>query len=121
LCAPQPEWDALPLSERARKMARQGVAMPTLAHLQVGDPLTGVPVPRDGVTMGEVMLRSNTIMKGYLKNRKATDAAFAHDWYHTGDLAVWHPDNYIEVKDRSKDIIISGGENVSSLEIEECL
>jgi fatty-acyl-CoA synthase len=78
-------------------------------------------VPRDGATMGEVMLRGNTIMKGYLKNPAATEAAFAGGWYRTGDLGVWHRDNYIEIKDRSKDIIISGGENVSSLEVEECL
>jgi fatty-acyl-CoA synthase len=102
-------------------MARQGVSMPTLAHLRVADPVSAVPVPRDGATIGEVMLRGNTIMKGYLKNRKTTDAAFAEGWYHTGDLAVWHPDNYIEIKDRAKDIIISGGENISSLEVEECL
>ena len=94
---------------------------PTLAGLQVADPATHVPVPRDGRTMGEVMLRGNTIMKGYLANEPATAEAFREGWYHTGDLAVWHPDGYIEVKDRSKDIIISGGENISSLEVEECL
>jgi fatty-acyl-CoA synthase len=102
-------------------MARQGVAMPTLAGLQVAHPETGMPVAKDGVTMGEVMLRGNTIMKGYLKNAPATGQAFAGGWYHTGDLAVWHADDYIEIKDRSKDIIITGGENVSSLEVEECL
>jgi fatty-acyl-CoA synthase len=121
LCVPQPRWEDLPLSERARRMARQGVPMPTLAQMQVGDSTTSAPVPRDGATLGEVMLRGNTVMKGYLKNEKASAAAFEAGWYHTGDLAVWHPDNYIEIKDRSKDIIISGGENVSSLEIEECL
>ncbi len=121
LCAWQDAWDPLPLTERARFMARQGVAMPTLAGLQVGDPETGQPVPRDGSTLGEVMLRGNTIMKGYLRNDRATTEAFRHGWYHSGDLAVWHPDNYIEIKDRSKDIIITGGENVSSLEVEECL
>ncbi len=121
LCAPQADWPALPLTERAQRMARQGVPMPTSGEFQVGDPETGAPVPRDGATLGEVMLRGNTIMKGYLDNARATAAAFAHDWYHTGDLAVWHPDNYVEVKDRSKDIIITGGENVSSLEVEECL
>jgi fatty-acyl-CoA synthase len=78
-------------------------------------------VPRDGTTMGEVMLRGNTIMKGYLANPRATEEAFREGWYHTGDLAVWHADGYIEVKDRSKDVIISGGENISSLEVEECL
>jgi fatty-acyl-CoA synthase len=121
MCAWQDEWASLSLTGRAQKMARQGVPMTTLAQFQVGNPETGAPVPRDGVTLGEVMLRGNTIMKGYLRNAKATAAAFAHDWYHSGDLAVWHPDNYIEIKDRSKDIIISGGENISSLEVEECL
>ncbi len=121
LCAWQDEWDALELTARSRLMARQGVRYPTLEGMQVADPQTHVPVPRDGATLGEVMLRGNTIMKGYLKNERATDAAFRAGWYHTGDLAVWHPDGYIEVKDRSKDIIISGGENISSLEVEECL
>src|SRR5947207_3958668 len=121
LCAWQNEWDALAPLERAQRMARQGVAMPTLAALQVADSTTAAPVSRDGATLGEVMLRGNTIMKGYFNNPPATAAAFAAGWYHTGDLAVWHPDNYIEVKDRLKDIIITGGENVSSLEIEECL
>jgi fatty-acyl-CoA synthase len=87
----------------------------------VADPATLEPVPRDGATLGEVMLRGNTVMKGYLKNPRATDAAFAGGWFHTGDLAVWHPDGYIEIKDRSKDVIISGGENISSLEVEEAL
>jgi fatty-acyl-CoA synthase len=121
LCAWQDGWAALPLEARAQKMARQGVAMPTLSELQVGDADTGAPVPRDGATIGEVMLRGNTIMKGYLGNEMATAQAFAGGWFHTGDLAVWHPDNYIEIKDRAKDIIISGGENISSLEVEECL
>ena len=121
LCAPQQEWSQLPLEQRARSMARQGVPLPTLASLRVADQRTGAPVPRDGRTMGEVQLRGNTIMKGYLRNPAATAAAFAQGWYHTGDLAVWHEDGYIEIKDRSKDIIITGGENVSSLEVEECL
>jgi fatty-acyl-CoA synthase len=121
LCAWQEAWGGLDLTSRAQLMARQGVPMPTLADVQIGNADTGEPVPRDGRTLGEVMLRGNTIMKGYLRNDKATAAAFAHDWYHTGDLGVWHPDNYIEIKDRSKDIIITGGENVSSLEVEECL
>ena len=121
LCAPQESWRDLALSDRALRMARQGVPMPTLAGLIVADPQTHEPVPRDGKTIGEVMLRGNTVMKGYLGNESATAAAFRAGWYHTGDLAVWHPDNYIEIKDRSKDIIISGGENISSLEIEECL
>ena len=121
LCAPQADWNALSDDARAARMARQGVTMPTLADLCVADPDSAVPVPRDGRTMGELMLRGNTIMKGYLKNAAATSAAFRHGWFHTGDLAVWHPDGYIEIKDRSKDIIISGGENISSLEVEECL
>jgi fatty-acyl-CoA synthase len=121
LCAWQEEWASLGLTERARLMARQGVRYPTLAGMMIADPDTHVPVPRDGATLGEVMLRGNTIMKGYLKNPRATAEAFREGWYHTGDLGVWHPDGYIEIKDRSKDIIISGGENVSSLEVEECL
>jgi fatty-acyl-CoA synthase len=93
----------------------------TLEGLMVADPATAAPVPRDGRTMGEVMVRGNTVMKGYLKNPRATGEAFRDGWFHTGDLAVWHPDGYIEVKDRSKDIIISGGENISSIEVEEAL
>jgi fatty-acyl-CoA synthase len=120
-CAWQEEWAALPLGERAAQMARQGVGYPTAEGLMVADPATLQPVPRDGTTMGEVMLRGNTLMKGYLKNPRATGAAFAGGWFHTGDLAVWHPDGYIEIKDRSKDVIISGGENISSLEVEEAL
>jgi fatty-acyl-CoA synthase len=121
ICAWQDEWSGLDVEARARLMARQGVRYPTLEGLQVADPSTHEPVRRDGVAMGEVMLRGNTIMKGYLHNPAATRAAFRNGWYHTGDLAVWHADGYVEVKDRSKDIIISGGENISSLEIEECL
>jgi len=121
LCAWQPDWDGLPLAERAQAMARQGVAYPTLDGLMVADPVTLTPVPRDGTTTGEVMLRGNTIMKGYLRNPAATEEAFQGGWFHSGDLAVWHPDGYLEIKDRSKDIIISGGENISSLEVEEAL
>ncbi len=121
LCAWQEGWEALALEDRARLMARQGVRYPTLADLQVADPATHAPVPADGATLGEVMVRGNTVMKGYLKNPRATAEAFREGWFHTGDLAVRHPDNYIEVKDRSKDVIISGGENISSLEVEECL
>jgi fatty-acyl-CoA synthase len=120
-CAWQEAWDDLPPGARAGQMARQGVGYPTAAGLMVADPATLAPVPRDGVTMGEVMLRGNTVMKGYLKNAKATETAFDGGWFHTGDLAVWHPDGYIEIKDRSKDVIISGGENISSLEVEEAL
>ncbi|MGZ5060625.1 MAG: acyl-CoA synthetase [Usitatibacter sp.] len=121
LCAWQDEWDGLDLNARSVKMARQGVRYVTLDGLQVADPETHAPVPPDGATLGEVMLRGNTVMKGYLGNEAATREAFREGWYHSGDLAVRHPDGYIEVKDRSKDIIISGGENISSLEVEECL
>jgi len=121
VCAWQEGWQDLALEDRARLMARQGVRYPTMEAVQVADPRTLEPVPRDGRTMGEVMLRGNTVMKGYLRNPGATEAAFAGGWYHTGDLAVWHADGTVEVKDRSKDIIISGGENISSLEVEECL
>jgi fatty-acyl-CoA synthase len=121
LCAWQEGWDTLPLPERAAKMARQGVGYPTLERLMVVDPKTGEPVARDARTLGEIVLRSNTLMKGYLKNPAATEEAFRDGWFHTGDLAVWHPDGYVEIKDRSKDVIISGGENISSLEVEEVL
>jgi fatty-acyl-CoA synthase len=121
ICAWQPQWSELPLTERARALARQGVAYPTLGRQRVVDPQSMADVPADGVTLGELVLRSNTLMKGYLRNPPATEAAFAGGWFHTGDLAVEHPDGYVEIKDRSKDIIISGGENISSLEIEEVL
>jgi len=121
LCVPQDDWPGLSLTERARRMARQGVPMPSVDALEIADATGGAPVPRDGKTMGEVRIRGNTIMKGYLKNERASAAAFADGWFHSGDLAVWHPDNAIEILDRSKDIIITGGENVSSLEVEECL
>jgi len=121
VCAWQEGWGALGLAERAAQMARQGVTYATLEDMMVADPDTMRPVPRDGRTMGEIMLRGNTVMKGYLKNPAATGAAFRDGWFHTGDLAVWHPDGYVEIKDRSKDIIISGGENISSLEVEEQL
>jgi fatty-acyl-CoA synthase len=120
-CVFQPEWNALPDEERFAWMARQGVAYPTLEAVTVADPETMVPVPRDGKTIGEIMLRSNTVMKGYLKNEAATAKAFAGNWFLSGDLAVWHPNGMIEIKDRSKDIIISGGENISSVEVEEVL
>ena len=121
LCAWQPDWDGLDADARARRMARQGGAYPTLDGLMVADAATLAPVPRDGQTLGEVMLRGNTVMKGYLANPAATTEALRGGWFHTGDLAVWHPDGMIEIKDRSKDVIISGGENVSSLEVEEVL
>ena len=121
VCVPQPGWDQLDLPSRAGLMARQGVGYLTIEDMMVADPETLEPVPSDGRTIGELMLRGNTVMKGYLKNPKATKAAFRGGWFHTGDLAVRHPDGYAEVKDRSKDIIISGGENISSLEVEEAL
>src|SRR6202790_1072387 len=115
------EWKALDGSERAAKKARQGVRYPVLDALDVLDPETMQAVPRDGETLGEVMFRGNVVMKGYLKNKSATKAAFAGGWFHSGDLGVIHPDGYIQLKDRSKDIIISGGENISSIEVEDAL
>jgi fatty-acyl-CoA synthase len=115
------EWDALDPSRRAQLKARQGVAYTALEGLSVMDPATMTPVPADGETMGEVMMRGNIIMKGYLKNKAATEEAFAGGWFHTGDLGVMHADGYIQLKDRSKDIIISGGENISSIEVEDVL
>jgi fatty-acyl-CoA synthase len=114
-------WDALPLPEQAAKKARQGVRYPVLEGLDVRDPDSMVPVKRDGVAMGEVMMRGNVVMKGYLKNKASTEKAFMGGWFHTGDLGVMHPDGYIQLKDRSKDIIISGGENISSIEVEDAL
>jgi len=115
------EWDKLSGAEQAAKKARQGVRYVPLEALDVLDPETMQPVPRDGETLGEVMFRGNVVMKGYLKNRKSSDAAFAGGWFHSGDLGVMHPDGYIQLKDRSKDIIISGGENISSIEVEDAL
>ena len=115
------EWDALSSDEQAEKKARQGVRYPVLEGLDVLDPDSMLPVPRDGQTLGEVMFRGNVVMKGYLKNKPSTDAAFAGGWFHSGDLGVVHPDGYIQLKDRSKDIIISGGENISSIEVEDAL
>ena len=114
-------WDSLPDEERAQKQARQGVRYPILEALTVLDPLTMERVPADGETLGEVMFRGNNVMKGYLKNPKATENSFAGGWFHSGDLGVLHPDGYIQLKDRSKDIIISGGENISSIEVEDVL
>ena len=114
-------WDALPLAEQAAKKSRQGVRYPVLEALDVLDPMTMRPVKRDGETLGEVMMRGNVVMKGYLKNKAATEKEFAGGWFHTGDLGVMHPDGYIQLKDRSKDIIISGGENISSIEVEDAL
>ncbi|HVZ51091.1 MAG TPA: acyl-CoA synthetase, partial [Pseudolabrys sp.] len=115
------EWNALPPAEQAVKKARQGVRYGALESLDVRDPETTIPVARDGATLGEVMMRGNVVMKGYLKNRASTAKAFAGGWFHTGDLGVMHADGYIQLKDRSKDIIISGGENISSIEVEDAL
>lgn len=120
-CAHKPEWDDLAATERYAMMARQGVPNALVEDMLVADATTLEPVAHDGASVGEIMLRGNTLMKGYLKNPKATEEAFAGGYYRSGDLAVWHPDAYIDVKDRSKDIIISGGENISSLEVEEVL
>ena len=121
VCAPHEEWAALPVAERAQFLSRQGVRAALQEGLTVLDPDTMQPVPRDGTTMGEIMFRGNITMKGYLKNPATTAAAFAGGWFHTGDLAVIQPDGYVKIQDRSKDIIISGGENISSLEVEETL
>jgi len=121
ICAWHDEWDELPAPERARLKARQGVTYPVLDGLTVADPASLVPVAADGATMGEVVMRGNAVMKGYLKNPHATEEAFAGGWFRTGDLGVMHPDGYIELKDRSKDIIISGGENISTIEVEGVL
>ena len=115
------KWDALPDDEQAALKARQGVRYLALENLDVLDPETMQPVPADGATLGEVMFRGNVVMKGYLKNKKSTDAAFAGGWFHSGDLGVKYDDGYIQLKDRSKDIIISGGENISSIEVEDAL
>jgi fatty-acyl-CoA synthase len=115
------EWNALEAEEQAHLKARQGVRYHALEGLDVMNPDTMTPVPADGQTMGEVMFRGNVVMKGYLKNKSSTDKAFAGGWFHSGDLGVKHPDGYIQLRDRSKDIIISGGENISSIEVEDAL
>jgi fatty-acyl-CoA synthase len=115
------EWDALSSEEQAAKKARQGVRYLPLEALDVRDPETMAAVPRDGETLGEVMFRGNVVMKGYLKNKAATEKDFKGGWFHSGDLGVIYPDGYIQLKDRSKDIIISGGENISSIEVEDVL
>ncbi len=121
VCAWHEEWDELTITEQAEMKSRQGVRYPMLEELVVADPETMQPVPRDGETIGEIMFRGNIVMKGYLKNPAASQQAFAGGYFHSGDLAVCHPDGYIEIRDRSKDIIISGGENISSIEIEKTL
>ena len=121
VCAKHAEWEDLDIGERARLNARQGVRYHLERDVRVLNPETMQPVPQDGETMGEIMFRGNIAMKGYLKNPKATQEAFAGGWFHSGDLAVQYPDGYIKIKDRSKDIIISGGENISSIEVEDVL
>ena len=120
-CEWKDEWDGETPEQRARLKSRQGVRAPLLDGLMVADPDSLQPVPRDVQSIGEIMMRGNVVMKGYLKNPTATAEAFAGGWFHSGDLAVWHADGYVEIKDRSKDIIISGGENISSIEVEDVL
>ncbi len=121
VCAWHDEWDEKSAEEKAKLKSRQGVRAPMLESLMVANPETMEPVARDGKTIGEIFMRGNLVMKGYLKNPATSEEAFAGGWLHSGDLAVWHEDGYIEIKDRSKDIIISGGENISSIEIEDVL
>lgn len=121
VCAWKSEWDELTADDRASIKARQGVRYPTLEGVMVADPITHQPVARDGQTIGEIHMRGNTVMKGYLGNPQATDKAFEGGWFRSGDLAVWHADGYLEIRDRSKDIIISGGENISTIEVEGVL
>src|SRR3982074_2139312 len=121
VCAEQPGWNELPAGQRAQLKRRQGVPYPLEEAVTVIDPDTMQPVPRDGETIGEVMFRGNIVMKGYLKNEKATQEAFAGGWFHTGDLGVIDETGYVIIKDRSKDIIISGGENITSVEVEDVL
>lgn len=121
VCAPKPDWKDLSVAERAEKIARQGVPANLQEAMMVADPDTMQPVPKDGKTVGEIFIRGNIVMKGYLKNPNTTEKSFAGGWFHTGDLAVWDEEGYAQIKDRSKDIIISGGENISSLEVESVL
>ena len=121
VAAARPAWAEAELGEQVRLNGRQGVRYPLQEGMTVMDPETMTEVPADGQTMGEIMFRGNIVMKGYLKNPASTDKAFAGGWFHTGDLAVLEPDRYVKIKDRSKDIIISGGENISSIEVEDAL
>jgi fatty-acyl-CoA synthase len=120
VCQDQPGWELLEPADRARLMARQGVAMVSADPIRVVDEEMD-DVPRDGSTVGEVVMRGNNVMKGYFDDPEATDNAFRGGWFHSGDLGVWHPDGYIELRDRAKDIIISGGENISTIEVEQAL
>ena len=121
VCAWHPEWNELDSSEQARLKARQGVVYSVQENMKIIDTETNQEVPKDGITLGEVLVKGNITMKGYFKNKKATDEAFQGGWFHTGDLGVWYEDGYIQLKDRSKDIIISGGENISSIEVEDAI
>ena len=121
VCAWHPEWNGLDASEQAKLKARQGVVYSVQENMKIIDTETNQEVPKDGITLGEVLVRGNITMKGYFKNKKATDEAFLGGWFHTGDLGVWYEDGYIQLKDRSKDIIISGGENISSIEVEDAI
>ena len=121
VCAWHPEWNELDSSEQARLKARQGVVYSVQENMKIIDPETNKDVPKDGTSLGEVLIKGNITMKGYYKNKKATDEAFEGGWFHTGDLGVWYEDGYIQLKDRSKDIIISGGENISSIEVEDAI
>lgn len=121
VCAWKPEWDALSVEERATMKSRQGVPYVVAQYLDVVDPVSMASVPRDGQTIGEIVMRDNNVMLGYYKDDEATAKAFAGGWFHSGDLAVVHPDNYIQIMDRKKDIIISGGENISTVEIENVI
>lgn len=121
VCAWHQDWDKLDPATQLRLKVRQGVKAPLQEDLMIADPETLIPVPKDGTTLGEIFMRGNLVMKGYLKNPRASEDAFKGGWFRSGDLAVWHPDGYVEIKDRSKDIIISGGENISSIEIEDIL
>ena len=121
VCAWHTEWNQYDTSEQAKLKARQGVVYSVQENMKIFDPKTKKEVPKDGVSLGEVFIRGNITMKGYLKNKKATDEAFEDGWFHTGDLGVWYDDGYIQLKDRSKDIIISGGENISSIEVEDAI
>lgn len=121
VCQWQPQWDGLSADEKAQLKARQGVPYIVAQYMDVVNPETMQPVPRDGKTMGEIVMRGNNVMLGYYNDPEATEIAFKGDWFHSGDLAVMHPDNYIQIMDRKKDIIISGGENISTVEVENTL